>query len=64
MKGLFLHVEFVQPRRCDPQGGPKDDAIAVSLGLQRSAVPSLRAALSTSKRERGLMAHYGVSLGA
>lgn len=35
-KGLFLHVEFVQPRRRDPQGGPKNDAIAVSPGLSES----------------------------
>src|SRR5215467_4804284 len=27
-KGLFLHVENVQPRRRDPAGGPKNDAIA------------------------------------
>jgi hypothetical protein len=32
-KGLFLHVEFVQPRRRDPQGGAKNDAIAVNPGL-------------------------------
>lgn len=32
-KGLFLHVELVQPRRRDPRGGPKNDAIAPTPGF-------------------------------
>ena len=32
-KGLFLHVELVQPRRRDPRGGPKNDAIAPMPGF-------------------------------
>lgn len=32
-KGLFLHVENVQPRRRDPSGGAKNDAIAPVPGL-------------------------------
>lgn len=32
-KGLFLHVENVQPRRRDPAGGPRNDAIAPDPGL-------------------------------
>lgn len=32
-KGLFLHVELLQPRRRDPAGGPKNDAIAPVPGF-------------------------------
>lgn len=32
-KGLFLHIENVQPRRSDPAGRPKNDAIAPVPGL-------------------------------
>ncbi len=32
-KGLFLHVELIQPRRRDPKGGAKNDAIAPSPGF-------------------------------
>lgn len=32
-KGLFLHIENVQPRRRDPGGGPQNDAIAPQPGL-------------------------------
>jgi hypothetical protein len=51
-KGLFLHIENLQPRRRDPAGGAKNDAIAPKPGLtsaqydrlaQLYAVASLRA---------------------
>jgi hypothetical protein len=32
-KGMFIHVESIQPRRRDPSGGPKNDAIAPEPGL-------------------------------
>jgi hypothetical protein len=32
-KGLFLHVELVQPRRRDPRGGPGNDALAPTPGF-------------------------------
>lgn len=32
-KGLFIHVELLQPRRRDPNGGPKNDAIAPQPGF-------------------------------
>jgi hypothetical protein len=32
-KGLFLHVELLQPRRRDPTGGPNNDAIAPTPGF-------------------------------
>lgn len=31
--GLFLHVELVQPRKRDPKGGPKNDALAPEPGF-------------------------------
>jgi hypothetical protein len=31
--GLFLHVENVQPRRRDPEGAPKNDALAPTPGF-------------------------------
>jgi hypothetical protein len=35
-KGLFLHTESIQPRRHDPAGGPKNDAIAPMPGLTQA----------------------------
>lgn len=32
-KGLYLHVELVQPRRKDPQGAPNNDRIAPTPGF-------------------------------
>lgn len=32
-KGLFLHIELLQPRRRDPAGGAKNDAIAPTPGF-------------------------------
>jgi hypothetical protein len=51
-KGLFLHIENLQPRRRDPAGGAKNDALAPTPGLtnaqydrlaQLYAVASVRA---------------------
>jgi hypothetical protein len=32
-EGMFIHVESVQPRRSDPRGGPKNDAVAPKPGF-------------------------------
>ena len=32
-KGLYLHVELIQPRRRDPEGSPDNDAIAPVPGF-------------------------------
>jgi hypothetical protein len=32
-RGLFLHIELLQPRRRDPAGGPKNDALAPTPGF-------------------------------
>jgi len=34
-KGMFIHVESIQPRRSDPSGGPKNDAVAPDPGFTR-----------------------------
>ncbi|HEX8845876.1 MAG TPA: hypothetical protein VF791_14585 [Pyrinomonadaceae bacterium] len=49
-KGLYLHVELVQPRRRDPQGGPNNDRFAPVPGftgaqLQRLALVYLAASV-------------------
>jgi hypothetical protein len=40
-KGLFIHVENIQPRRRDPKDGPKNDAIAPARGLSDAQYRSL-----------------------
>lgn len=40
-KGLFLHIENVQPRHRDPSGGPGNDAIAPLPGLSSAQYESL-----------------------
>lgn len=35
-KGLFLHVELVQPRRRHPAGGPRNDALAPVPGFSKA----------------------------
>jgi hypothetical protein len=32
-RGLFVHAELIQPRRRDPRGGPKNDALAPEPGF-------------------------------
>lgn len=40
-KGLFLHMELVQPRRRDPNGSPNNDAIAPSPGFTDAQIERL-----------------------
>lgn len=40
-KGLFLHVELVQPRRRDPNGGAQNDAIAPTPGFTEAQLQRL-----------------------
>lgn len=49
-KGLFIHIELLQPRRRDPAGGPKNDAVAPQPGFtpaQYDKLALLYAAAST-----------------
>jgi hypothetical protein len=48
-RGLFLHIELLQPRRRDPAGGPKNDALAPTPGftaMQYERLAQLYAAAS------------------
>lgn len=40
-KGLFLHVELLQPRRREPTGGPRNDAIAPMPGFTKEQYQKL-----------------------
>ena len=40
-KGLFIHIENVQPRRRDPAGGPSNDAIAPIPGFSDAQYATL-----------------------
>lgn len=51
--GLFLHVELVQPRRRDPQGGPKNDAIAPEPGFTGAQLKRLALLYLTASARRG-----------
>jgi len=65
-RGLFLHVELIQPRREDPQGLPGNDAIAPDLGftvaqLRRLALVYLAASMRAGK---GLIPGFHAALDA
>jgi hypothetical protein len=51
--GLFLHVENVQPRRRDPAGGPKNDAIAPSPGFTEPQLKRLAQLYLAASIRRG-----------
>lgn len=52
-KGLFLHVENIQPRRREPAGGPKNDAIAPLPGLTSVQYDRLAALYVYASRRAG-----------
>ena len=51
-RGLFLHIELLQPRRRDPAGGPKNDALAPQPGFTPAQYDAL-ALLYTAASVRG-----------
>ena len=63
-KGLFLHAEFVQPRRRDPQGGSRNDAIAISPGLSEPQYRRLALlyALASARAGRWLIPAFHAAL--
>lgn len=52
-KGLFLHIELVQPRRRDPSGGPKNDAIAPQPGFTPAQYDQLALVYVAASARRG-----------
>jgi hypothetical protein len=52
-KGLYLHVELVQPRRTDPQGSPKNDALAPTPGFTDAQLERLALVYIAASVRRG-----------
>ncbi|HEV7373319.1 MAG TPA: hypothetical protein VGN95_01260 [Pyrinomonadaceae bacterium] len=52
-KGLYLHVELVQPRRTDPKGSPKNDAIAPTQGFTDAQLERLALVYIAASVRRG-----------
>ena len=52
-KGLYLHVELVQPRRSDPQGKLGNDAIAPSPGFTDAQLERLALVYTAASVRRG-----------
>ncbi|MDQ3817168.1 MAG: hypothetical protein M3362_05695 [Acidobacteriota bacterium] len=53
-KGLYLHVELVQPRRSDPQGRPGNDSIAPLPGFTDAQLERLALCYIAASVRRGL----------
>lgn len=52
-KGLFLHVELIQPRKRDPLGGPKNDAVAPQPGFTQAQYDKLALVYAAASARRG-----------
>jgi hypothetical protein len=63
-KGLFLHTELLQPRRREPTGGPKNDAIAPMPGFTAEQYDklSLLFAMASARAGTWLIPAYHAAL--
>lgn len=52
-KGLFLHIELLQPRRRDPAGGLKNDALAPTPGFTQAQYDKLALLYAAASHRRG-----------
>lgn len=52
-KGLFVHVELIQPRRRDPTGGANNDAFAPSPGFTKKQLDRLAVSYVAASVRRG-----------
>jgi hypothetical protein len=52
-KGLFVHVELIQPRRRDPSGGPTNDAFAPEPGFTAKQLDRLALLYVAASVRRG-----------
>jgi hypothetical protein len=52
-RGLFVHVELIQPRRRDPSGGPTNDAFAPEPGFTDKQLERLALLYVTASVRRG-----------
>jgi hypothetical protein len=53
-KGIFIHIESVQPRRRDPRGGPKNDAAAPQPGFSPAQYDRLALLYLVTSRRAGI----------
>jgi hypothetical protein len=53
-KGLFIHIESVQPRRRDPRGAPKNDAVAPEPGFTPAQYDRLALLYVVASRRAGI----------
>jgi hypothetical protein len=65
-KGLFLHVEMIQPRRRDPRGGAQNDALAPDPGFTDAQLDRLALiyVAASVRRGRWLTPAYHAALDA
>lgn len=52
-RGLFLHIELIQPRSRDPKGGSKNDAIAPKPGFSEAQLERLALVYIAASVRRG-----------
>jgi len=52
-KGLFIHVEMIQPRRRDPRGGARNDALAPDPGFTEAQLDRLALIYVAASLRRG-----------
>src|SRR6185436_12196229 len=52
-RGLFVHIELVQPRRRDLKHGPKNDAIAPEPGFTEAQYDSLALLYVSASAQHG-----------
>ena len=52
-KGLFIHVEMIQPRRRDPRGGRTNDALAPQPGFSEAQLDRLALVYISASVRRG-----------
>ena len=53
-KGLFIHIELMQPRRRDPAGSPKNDLIAPTPGFTTAQYEKLALLYAAASSRRGM----------
>ncbi|MSU57410.1 MAG: hypothetical protein EXS35_04395 [Pedosphaera sp.] len=52
-RGLFVHTELIQPRRRDPSGGPRNDAIAADPGFTEAQYDRLALLYVSASAQHG-----------
>jgi hypothetical protein len=65
-KGIFVHTELIQPRRRDPSGGPRNDALSPEPGFTEAQLDRLALLYVTASLQHGtwLVPAYHAALDA